>query len=109
MQPRLPADVHAGAGAGAGAVQHDDRMALRHRAARILWPAFLMAGMLELAVFAVVDPADLHWFGGGPQLGWSNSAVYSVTFLLFWAAVATAGALTALLDADPAALDGLGR
>ena len=81
---------------------------MKHRVLRILWPAFLMAGMLELAVFAVVDPADLHWFGG-PPLDWSASAVHSVTFLLFWAATATAGALTALLEADPEALEGLGR
>lgn len=87
----------------------DDGSVARTRAMRILWPAFLAAGFLELAVFAVVDPADLHWFGGGPRLGWSASAVYSVTFLLFWGAVATAGALTALLDADATRLDGLGR
>jgi hypothetical protein len=29
----------------------------------ILWPAFLVAGVMEMAVFAFVDPEDLHWFG----------------------------------------------
>ena len=34
------------------------------RTLRILWPAFLVAGVLEMMVFAVVDPADMRWFGG---------------------------------------------
>jgi hypothetical protein len=29
----------------------------------IMWPAFLSAGVLEMLVFAVVDPQDLHWMG----------------------------------------------
>ena len=66
------------------------------RAMTILWPAFLMAGVLEMLVFAVVDPGELHWFGG-PVIGWPAQAVYTVTFLIFWGAIATAGALTALL------------
>ena len=64
---------------------------------RILWPAFMVAGMLEMLVFAVVDPRDLHWFGG-PAIGWPPVAIYSVTFLMFWGAITTAGALTALLS-----------
>ncbi|MEO7150922.1 MAG: hypothetical protein ABIX46_04305 [Burkholderiaceae bacterium] len=70
---------------------------LRARALQILWPAFLMAGVLEALVFVVVDPLSLHGFGAGP-LGWSASAVYSVAFLIFWGVIATSGALTALLD-----------
>jgi hypothetical protein len=70
---------------------------MRSRPLRILWPAFLVAGMLEMLVFAVVDPRDLHWFGG-PSIDWPAVAVYSVTFLMFWGAIATAGALTALLS-----------
>ena len=64
---------------------------------RILWPAFMVAGVLEMLVFAVVDPTDLRWFGG-PSIGWPPVAIYSVTFLMFWGAIATAGALTALLS-----------
>jgi hypothetical protein len=26
----------------------------------ILWPSFLMAGVMEMAVFAMLDPQDLH-------------------------------------------------
>ena len=71
---------------------------LRERVLLILWPAFLMAGVLEALVFVVVDPGSLHWFGAEP-LQWSASTVYSVTFLIFWGVVATSGALTQLLDA----------
>lgn len=71
---------------------------LRERVLLILWPAFVMAGVLEALVFVVVDPGALHWFGAEP-LQWSASAVYSVTFLIFWGVVATSGALTQLLDA----------
>ena len=38
----------------------------------------------------------MRWFGG-PLIGWSSTTIYSVTFLIFWGAIATAGALTALL------------
>jgi hypothetical protein len=70
---------------------------MKQRALRILWPAFLGAGVLEALVFAVVDPHDLRWFGG-PAIEWTAMAIYSITFLIFWGAVATAGALTALLS-----------
>lgn len=70
----------------------------RKRALLILWPAFLMAGVLEALVFVVVDPSALQWAGGGSQR-WSASAVYSVTFLVFWGVVATSGAITQLLEA----------
>jgi hypothetical protein len=79
-------------------------MIMKQRALRILWPAFLMAGVLEIMVFAVVDPGDLHWFGG-PAIGWSSQAIYTVTFLIFWGAVATAGAITALLWLEPEELN----
>lgn len=71
-------------------------MSIALRAVLIGWPAFVMAGVLEMLVFAVVDPASLTWFGHEP-IGWSNSAVYTVTFLIFWAVIATAGAITQLL------------
>ena len=72
---------------------------MKRLAMTILWPAFLMAGVLEALVFAVVDPAELHWFGG-PALDWPTRAVYSVTFLIFWGAMVTAGALSALLSRE---------
>lgn len=71
---------------------------------RILWPAFLAAGALEIALFAVIDPSDLRWFGGAP-IGWSAETIYSVTFVIFWAAIAAASALTTLLSLGPAELN----
>jgi hypothetical protein len=77
---------------------------VKQRALAILWPAFLMAGVLEMLVFAVIDPGDLHWFGGAP-IELSNQAVYTVTFLIFWGVIATAGALTFLLETSPEELN----
>jgi hypothetical protein len=70
--------------------------ALKQQALQILWPAFLMAGVLEALLFAVVDPNDLRWFGG-PSIDWSRQAIYTVTFLIFWGVMSISGALTALL------------
>ena len=61
-------------------------------ALRILWPAFLFAGVLEMMVFAVIVPHDMRWFGGA-LIGWSPVAIYSVTFFIFWSVIAGAGAL----------------
>jgi hypothetical protein len=46
------------------------------------WPAFLAACVLELLVFAVVDPLELQW--AGQHLGWSRQAVYTAGFFSFW-------------------------
>ena len=59
------------------------------------WPAFLVACLLEMLVFAVVDPESLHWFGH--PLALSNQGVYSLAFFLFWIVSALAGSLTLLL------------
>jgi hypothetical protein len=69
---------------------------VKYRTLQVLWPAFLMAGVLEMLVFAVVDPGDMTWFGG-PPIDWPRQAIYTVTFLIFWGVISTAGALTALL------------
>ncbi len=62
----------------------------------IVWPAFLAAGVLEIAVFAVFDPQDLHW--GGEPLAFSRQAIYTVAFFVFWGVTIASSALTALLD-----------
>ena len=77
---------------------------LRQRAMWILWPAFLMAGVLEMLVFAVIDPADLRWFGG-PPVAWSAQAVYSVTFGIFWGVITETSALTVLLSLTAAEIN----
>ena len=70
----------------------------------VLWPSFLMAGVLEMVVFAFVHPAQLHLFGG-ELLDWSPTAVYTVAFFMFWGLIAVSSALTGLLELDAADLN----
>jgi hypothetical protein len=65
----------------------------------IAWPAFLVAGVLEMLVFAVVDPQDLQWFGQPLEL--SRQGVYTVAFFVFWAITMLSSALTTLLAVSP--------
>ena len=65
----------------------------------IAWPAFLIAGVLEMLVFAMVDPNDLHWFGRPVE--WSRQAIYTVAFFVFWALTMASSALTTLLSLSP--------
>jgi hypothetical protein len=69
----------------------------RERVMAVLWPAFLMAGVMEMLVFAFVDPTQLHLFGG-ERLDWPPTAVYTVAFFVFWAVIAAAASLTGLLE-----------
>ncbi|MET4580167.1 hypothetical protein [Ottowia thiooxydans] len=62
----------------------------------IAWPAFLAAAVLEMLVFAVLDPESLSLMG--LRLDWSREAVYTVTFFIFWAMMMTSSALTLLLS-----------
>jgi hypothetical protein len=80
---------------------------VKRLAMTILWPSFLMAGVLEVLVFAVVDPGELHWFGGA-SIEWPMRAIYTVTFLIFWGVISTSGALTALLSVESDDLNSLG-
>lgn len=72
---------------------------MREKLMWIAWPAFLMAGVLEMAVFAVLDPQMLTLFG--ERLNWSRPAVYTVTFFIFWGAMMVSSALTTLLAMSP--------
>ena len=65
----------------------------------IAWPAFLMAGVLEMVVFAFVDPEALQWFDKPVRL--SREGVYTVAFFLFWLVIMASGALTTLLSFSP--------
>jgi len=65
----------------------------------IAWPAFLVAGVLEMIVFAMVDPSDLHWFG--QPLNLSRQAVYTLAFFVFWGVTMASSALTTLLALSP--------
>lgn len=74
-------------------------LSLRLRTLSVLWSAFLAAAVLEMLVFAFVDPRELRWFGG-ETIGASPNAVYTIAFFVFWA-VAAAGAALALLLCNP--------
>jgi hypothetical protein len=65
----------------------------------IAWPAFLVAGLLEVAVFGMVDPADLHWFG--QQVTMSRQGIYTVSFFVFWLLAIVSSSLTTLLSMSP--------
>lgn len=65
----------------------------------IAWPAFLVAAVLEMVIFALVDPSELHW--RGQALDMSRPAVYTVTFFFFWGATMASSALTTLLAMSP--------
>lgn len=69
-------------------------------AAQILWPAFLAAAILEMVVFSWVVPAGLQFGSWQP----SAQTVYSVSFLVFWAACATASLMTHWVRAADAAV-----
>ncbi len=66
----------------------------------ITWPAFLVAGLLEVLVFALVDPHDLHWLG--QDLDLSRQAIYTLAFFAFWGLAMLSSALTALLGLSSA-------
>lgn len=72
---------------------------MKKRLMWIVWPAFLMAGVLEVLVFAMVDPQDLRWFGN--PLDVSRQGIYTLAFFVFWAAISVAGSLTTLLAMSP--------
>lgn len=68
----------------------------RKRLMVIAWPAFLAAAVLEMVVFALVDPSSLHWFGS--PLALTREAVYTLGFFVFWGLTMASSALTTLLS-----------
>jgi hypothetical protein len=61
----------------------------------IVWPAFLVAGLLEGLVFGMFDPEDMHWCG--QQMTLSREGVYTISFFVFWALSIVSSSLTLLL------------
>lgn len=72
---------------------------LAQRLMWIAWPAFVVAGVIEMVVFAMVDPQDLHWFGS--PLALSREGVYTLAFFVFWVLTMASSALTTLLSLSP--------
>lgn len=75
-------------------------MSTAKRSMSVLWSAFLMAAVLEMVVFALVDPRDLRWLGG-QSLDMTPRAVYTLAFFLFWGVIAIGAALALLLCRSP--------
>lgn len=69
----------------------------------LAWPAFIAACILELVVFALVDPHDLHW--AGEPLALSRNGVYTAGFFVFWVVTGLGCALTSLLAKSAAAVN----
>ncbi|MDD0808881.1 hypothetical protein PSQ20_00900 [Curvibacter sp. RS43] len=72
---------------------------LSQRLMWIVWPAFLVAGVLEMLVFAVVDPSDLTWLGH--PLSLSRQGVYTLSFFAFWLCAMVSSGLTTVLARSP--------
>lgn len=64
--------------------------------AQILWPAFVMAGVLEMLVFSVLDPSLVRIGAWEPEA----RTVYSLSFIIFWAVLSLSGALSHLMMRD---------
>jgi hypothetical protein len=74
---------------------------MRHRWMSVLWAAFLMAAVMEMVVFALVEPESLRWFGGD-ALDLPARAVYTLAFFVFWGITAVGAGLALLLCTKPA-------
>ena len=72
---------------------------LSQRMMWIAWPAFLMACVLDVLVFAMVDPQDLRWFGQPLEI--SRQGVYTMAFFVFWVIAMVSSGLTTLLSMSP--------
>ncbi len=71
---------------------------------RVVWPAFLAACLLELVVFAVVDPTALT--AAERPLALSAQGIYTLAFFVFWAISGAASALTMMLLKTAAEVNG---
>lgn len=64
----------------------------------VIWPSFVIAGLIEMLVFNAADPSDMKGFGG-LLAQMSPTGVYTLAFFSFWALVALGTALTLMLAA----------
>jgi hypothetical protein len=60
---------------------------------QVLWPSFLVAGLVEILFFTVIAPQELYLFG--QPVHFSPIATYSIGFFGFWL-VCAASSLTTL-------------
>lgn len=65
----------------------------------IVWPAFLMAAVMEMVVFAFVDPDALNLLE--QSISFTRQGIYTFSFFIFWLLIAISSGLTTLLSASP--------
>jgi hypothetical protein len=65
----------------------------------VLWPAFLVACVAELAFFSLIDPTDLQLFGKPVEL--DRMTIYTLGFFAFWLLGSVSSALTVFLERSP--------
>jgi hypothetical protein len=73
------------------------RAARTARLGAVLWPAFLVAAVLNALVFSVIDPVSVHAPGASSPLGWSDTTLYTLGFFVAWALTSAAAALSVWL------------
>lgn len=74
--------------------------------ALVVWPAFLAASLLEVLVFSMVDPSDVHGFG--PASLTRQKAAYTLAFFCFWLICAACSALVLWLAQPARKVNGTG-
>ena len=62
------------------------------RAIQILWPSFIVAGVMDVLLFALYDPMQVIYQGAA--LFDSRLAAYSASFFIFWLFGASSSILT---------------
>jgi hypothetical protein len=65
----------------------------------VVWPAFVVACLLEILVFACVDPSEVRGWGSAWVL--PPQGVYTVAFFAFWVLAMLSSSLTLWLSAAP--------
>jgi len=73
----------------------------------VFWPAFIAAGLAEIAFFTLIDPQELYLFG--EPVHYSKTATYSLGFLGFWAACSVSSMLTWFLQRSAAEVNQVER
>jgi spore maturation protein SpmA len=73
------------------------------RLIHVLWPAFIVAGAMNVVFFTVFDPMELSLFGHAASD--SRLAVYTVGFFCFWVMAAASSGLTCFFQRSAAEIN----
>lgn len=74
-----------------------------HKLYWIIWPSFLVAGVVEILFFAIIQPQDLYFFGKAVDL--SPLATYSIGFFAFWLICAASSLTTVFFQRSADAIN----